>query len=110
MAIWKSRPGVKKNFKKELILVFEVIMQPLKVYNVWVAHEYLERPKINFFKKHIFSLSHFWQFPLKTREKDCYIYKPSSFYKMISFAFMKKKKISAKIKHYFRRKLQYIFK
>ena len=30
MAIWKSRPGVKKNFKKELILVFEVIMQPLK--------------------------------------------------------------------------------
>ena len=78
MAIWKSRPGVKKNFKKELILVFEVIMQPLKVYNVWVwVHEYLERPKINFFKKHIFSLSHFWQFPLKTREKDCYIYKPS---------------------------------
>ena len=51
MAIWKSRPGVKKNFKKELILVFEEIMQPLKVYNVWVwVHEYLERPKINFLK------------------------------------------------------------
>ena len=60
MAIWKSRPGVKKNFKKELILVFEEIMQPLKVYNVWVwVHEYLERPKIIFFKKHIYSLSHF---------------------------------------------------